>query len=233
MATKCYGSFRIRSKELKVIKARDGSTLYLPNDKFINIVGTNMSRSNFASGPLNESQSVNSTTDIGFPFGDNRALTYNGADIEIRQYETNESELLKTGIKISLLRFASFRLRMKEIEEHIPSVEDKSRVFFKVHVGGPLKIVARHDGIDLREFRYTDDRLCTIPDDVGIHLSFDEWKQLKSAISELVAEKPEIANVTECFRQPNHSDEDVLCNCQECFHHLEDFIPWTFCLRLH
>ncbi len=156
------------------------------------------------------------------PLGNDRFLVYNrfqGTNrVHIRQYERKNGVLLpgKVGVCMSLKRFASLRWRMPEIIERVKREEGGEDLV--VHIGGNLHVTVQNGFacVNFRKFFFPPGEMTPRPSKFGIALRLSEFAELQKRIEELLAMKPELAQVELCSSGLDHSNQEGFYNCPEC-----------------
>ena len=159
---------------------------------------------------------------IMLPLGNERYLVYSefkGADwVNIREYKRKNGFLLasKVGVCMSLKRFASLRWRLPEIIERVKQEEGGEDLV--VHIGGNLHVTVQNGFacVNFRKFFFPPGETTPRPSKSGIALRLSEFAELQKRIEELLAMKPELAQVELCSSGLDHLNQEGFYNCPEC-----------------
>ena len=164
--------------------------------------------------------------ELKYPIGGDRFLVFsifNGNKyVHVRQYILMRGNLFpsKEGIAMSPMRFAAFRQRMADIDEQVENLRAKRYTDAKYHIGGPLFVCLKTEyfAVNLRNFCFPEGKEESVPTKYGIALRVREWEELKNRIPQLLADRPDLAEVSTCSTQDDHMNQMVFFNCCECNH---------------
>ena len=149
-----------------------------------------------------------------FNIGNDRILKLgkNNDDIRILDKTTKKEALFTSS------RWASFLLRLDEIDNELCKLTQGEDVAYRIHYGGGwhASLTKGFRCIDLRKFYVPFGETTIKPTKTGIALRLDEWPRFKQAIANLHRDNPVVTNFVPCFLAQDHTTPQGLNSCLEC-----------------
>ena len=128
-------------------------------------------------------------------------------------------------------RFVSLRFRLPQIEERVKRQRDGAAVGddLKLHIGGPLyaTVSQGYACVNFRKFFFPTGETEPKPSKYSIALRYSEFEQLLARIEELIAMKPELAQVEQCSSSTDHLNQERYFSCMECNFYPPGFNPFA------
>jgi len=142
----------------------------------------------------------------------NLKLGKSNNDIRILD-KTNKKEAVFTPTP-----WASFLLRLNEIDNQLCKLTQGEDVAYHVHYGGRwhVSLTKGFRCIDIRKFCIAFGETTCKPTKTGIVLRLYEWSPFKQAIDNLHRNNPSVANFLRCILTQDHTTPQGLNSCPEC-----------------
>ena len=135
--------------------------------------------------------------------------------IDLREFKQTEKCKFPTtiGINLSLEFFKSLTLATDMVDTALNKNED-----LHYHIGGNIFLTVRSDNpcVDLRKYWKPENEENLVPTKKGICLRPAEYITLKSHVSTLEKEVPQLETILPCFMRDDHQNQLGMLRCATC-----------------
>ena len=140
------------------------------------------------------------------------ALNNGEPRIDLREFKQTEKSKFPTkkGISLNLELFKSLALATDMVDTAMNKNED-----LHYHIGGNIFLTVRSDNpcVDIRKYWKPENEVNLVPTKKGICLRPTEYVNLKSHVSNLEKEVPQLETIVPCFMRDDHQNQLGMFRC--------------------